>query len=142
MYVFDGTLTRVKYRDNVLSDIVVPHFYNHRLADIPIFMGDNARPHRAAIVRDDLHQKAIDTIPWPALSSDVNSIKHVLDQIKRQMDQRDPPCQDLNELRAAIVQEWHLFQQNKLQRLVQGMRRRVNELYQKRSSYFSKLIQK
>ena len=109
MYVLDGTLTRVKYRDNVLSDIVVPHFDNHRLADIPIFMDDTARPHRAAIVRDDLHQLAIDMVPWPALSSNMNSIEHALDQIKRQMDQRDPPCQNLNELRAAIVQEWHLL---------------------------------
>ena len=32
----------VKYRDNVLRDIVVPHFDNHGLAHIPIFMEDNA----------------------------------------------------------------------------------------------------
>ena len=65
----------------------------------------------------------------------MNPIEHVWDQIKRQLNQRYPPCQNLNELRAAIVQEWNLFDQNKLQRLVQGMRRRVNELHRKRGSY-------
>jgi hypothetical protein len=36
-----------KYRDNVLAPRVVPHFDNHALADRPMFMDDNARPHRA-----------------------------------------------------------------------------------------------
>ena len=62
LYVLDGTLTGVKYRDNVIMDIVVPHFDNHRLVDRPIFMDDNARPHRAAIVRDYLQQEAIDML--------------------------------------------------------------------------------
>ena len=64
----------------------------------------------------------------------MNPIEHVLDQVKRQWDQHDPPCQNHNELRAAIMQEWNLSPQNKLQRLVQGLRRRVDELYRKRGS--------
>ncbi|MEW8548408.1 MAG: transposase [Candidatus Thiodiazotropha sp.] len=135
MYVLNGTLTGVSYRDNILRDIVVPHFDNHRLADRPIFMDDNARPHRAAIVRQYLQQEAVDVLPWPALSPDMNPIEHVWDQIKRKLDQRNPACRNLNELRAAVLQEWNLYPQNKLQRLVQGMRRRVNELLQQRGSY-------
>ena len=131
----DGTLTGVKYRDNVIMDIVVPHFDNQRLVDRPIFMDDNARPHRAAIVRDYLQQEANDMLPWPALSPNMNPIEHVWYQIKRQLNQRYPLCQNLNELGAVIVQEWNLLEQYKLQCLVQGMRRRVNELYWKRGSY-------
>ena len=89
----------------MLRDIVIPHFDNYRLADKPIFIDDNARPHREAIVRDYLHQEAIDTLPRPALSPDMNPIERVWDQIKRQLDQRHPPCQNLKELRAAIVQK-------------------------------------
>ena len=49
-------------------------------------------------MRDYLHQEAIDTLPWPALSPDMNPIEYVWDQIKRQLDQRDPPCQNLKEI--------------------------------------------
>ena len=47
LYVLDGNLTGQKYLDNVLAPRVVPHFDNHALADRPMFMDDNARPHRA-----------------------------------------------------------------------------------------------
>ena len=45
LYVFDGNLTGQKYRDNVLAPRVVPLFDNHALADRPMLMEDNARPH-------------------------------------------------------------------------------------------------
>jgi transposase len=51
LYVLDGNLTGQKYCDNVLAPRVVPHFDNHALADRPMFMDDNARPHRARIVQ-------------------------------------------------------------------------------------------
>ena len=62
MYVLDGNLTGQKYRDNVLAPHVVPHFDNHALADRPMFIDDNARPQ----------QGAVQTIPWPAMSPDMN----------------------------------------------------------------------
>jgi hypothetical protein len=42
-------------------------------------------------------QEAIDTIPWPAMSPDTN-----------------PQCQNLAELRTAIVEEWQTFPQYKV----------------------------
>jgi hypothetical protein len=51
VYVLDGNLTGQKYRDNVFAPRVVPHFDNHALADRPMFMDDNTRPHRARIVQ-------------------------------------------------------------------------------------------
>ena len=51
LYVLDGSLTGQKYRDSVLAPRVVPHFDNHMLADRPMFMDNNARPHRARIIQ-------------------------------------------------------------------------------------------
>ena len=59
-----------KYRDNVLAPRVVPHFDNHALADRPMFMDENARPHKARIVQHFLQQEAVQTIPWPAMSQE------------------------------------------------------------------------
>jgi hypothetical protein len=46
----------------VLAPRVVPHFDNHALADSPMFMDDNDRPHRARIVQQFLQQEAVQTI--------------------------------------------------------------------------------
>jgi hypothetical protein len=52
--------------DSCTPPRVGPHFDNHALADRPIFMDDNARPHRAQIVQHFLQQEAVQTIPWSA----------------------------------------------------------------------------
>jgi transposase len=76
----------------VLAPRVVPHFDNHALADSPMFMDDHARPHRARIVQHFLQQEAVQTIPWPAMSPDMNPIEHVWDFIGQKINQRNPKC--------------------------------------------------
>jgi hypothetical protein len=44
-------------------------------------------------------------------------------------------CQNIDELRTAILQEWQQFPQERLRRLVRSMTRRVTELHNKRSGY-------
>jgi hypothetical protein len=135
LYVLDGNLTGQKYRDNVFAPRVVPHFDNHALADRLMFMDDNARPHRARIVQHFLQQEAVQTIPWHAMSPDMNPIEHVWDFIGRKINQRNPKCQNIDELRTAILQEWQYFPQERLRRLVRSMTRRVTELHNKRGGY-------
>ena len=135
LYVLDGNLTGQKYRDNVLAPRVVPHFDNNALADRPMSMDDNAKPHRARIVQHFLQQEAVQTIPWPAMSPDMNPIEHVWDFIGRKINQRNPKCQNIDELRTAILQEWQQFPQERLRRLVRSMTRRVTELHNKRGGY-------
>ena len=126
LYVLDGNLTGQKYRDNVLAPRVVPHFDNHAFAD---------RPHRARIVQHFLQQEAVQTIPWPAMSPDMNPIEHVWDFIGRKINQCNPKCQNIDELRTAILQEWQQFPQERLRRLVRTTTRRVTELHNKRGGY-------
>ena len=135
LYVLDGNLTVQKYRDNVFAPRVVPHFDNHALADRPMFMDDNARLHRARIVQHLLQQEADHTISWPAMSPDMNPIEHVWDFIGRKINQRNPKYQNIDELRAAILQEWQQFPQERLRRLVRSMTRRVTALHNKRGGY-------
>ena len=61
-------------------------------------MGDNARPHRAHIVTDFLHQEAVTTLPWPAKSPDLNPIEMFWDMMGRRVREREPPVQNLAEL--------------------------------------------
>jgi hypothetical protein len=50
-----------------------------------------------------LQQEAVQTIPWPAMSPDMNPIEHVWDFIGRKNNQRNPKCQNIDELRTAIL---------------------------------------
>jgi hypothetical protein len=50
--------------------------------------------------------EAVQTIPWPVISPDMNPIEHVWDFIGRKINQGNPKCQNIDELRTAILQEW------------------------------------
>ena len=126
-YVLDGNLTDQKYHDNVLAPRVVPHCDNHALADRPMFMDDNAMPHRARIVQHLLQQEAVQTIPCSVMSPDINPIEHAWDFIGRKINQRNPKCQNIDELRTAILQEEQQFPQERLRPRVRSMIRRVTE---------------
>jgi transposase len=97
-----------------------------------MFMHDNARPHTARIVQHVLEQEAVQTIPWPAMSPDMNPIEHVWDFIGRKINQRNPKWQNIDEIRTAILQEWQQFPQEQLRRLVRSMTRRATQLHNKR----------
>jgi transposase len=58
---------------NILEASVVSHFDNHPLNTRPVFMDDNARPHRARVVTDYLRDESITTLPWPTRSPDLNN---------------------------------------------------------------------
>ena len=64
-----------------------------------------------------------------------NPIEHVWDFNGRKINQRNPKCQNIDELRTTILQEWQQFPQQRLRRLVRSITRRVTELHNKRSGY-------
>jgi hypothetical protein len=66
------------------------------------------------------------------MSLDMNPIEHVLVFIGRKINQRNPRCQHIDELRSAILQEWQQFPQERVRRIVRSMTRRVTELHNKR----------
>ena len=45
-----GTLTGQKYQTDILETAVIPPFDDHPLLTTPVFMDDNARPHRSHAV--------------------------------------------------------------------------------------------
>jgi hypothetical protein len=86
LVTIQGNLTGDQYIRDVLQPVVVPHFDNHPLATRPVYMDDNARPHRSRAVTTYLQSEAVTSLPWPAVSPDFNPIEHIWDMLYKPSD--------------------------------------------------------
>ncbi|GBL90873.1 hypothetical protein AVEN_27984-1 [Araneus ventricosus] len=91
---------------------------------VPIFMDDNARPHRARLVRSYLESETIPQMAWPATSPDLNPMEHVWDMLGRRIAGRSVPPGTLHELQQALLQEWALLPQQAINDTIVSMSRR------------------
>jgi transposase len=123
LHIFEGgTLTRSRYRDEILEHYVRPHA--SEVGENFLFMDDNARPHRARLVDQYLQEHGIARMNWPARSPDLNPIEHVWDALGRRVSSRQPPPRTLNELKIALIQEWSLLPVELINVLIDSMPRR------------------
>ncbi|GFW17408.1 transposable element Tcb2 transposase [Trichonephila clavipes] len=75
LHVFHGgTVTGLRYRDEILDPYVRP--YAAAIGNDFILMNDNARPHRAGIFEEYLEDHGLERMEWPARSPDLNPIEH------------------------------------------------------------------
>ncbi|GFX91312.1 DDE_3 domain-containing protein [Trichonephila clavipes] len=73
--MFRVRMTGHIYRDVILKQHV--RLLRGTMGAEFLFMGDNARPHRANIVDECLQLEDITRIDWPAYSPDLNPIENV-----------------------------------------------------------------
>ena len=117
-----GTLTAVRYRDEILGPIVRP--YAGAIGPQFLLMQDNARPHTARASMQFLNDESIDVMDWPARSPDLNPIEHVWDTIQRRLRRRPRQPRTVQELADALVQEWQGLTQPFIRRLIRSMPQR------------------
>jgi transposase len=135
LVTIQGYLTGDQYTRDVLQPVVVPHFNNHPLATRLVYMDDNARPRRSRAVTAYLQSEAVTSVPWPAMSPDLNPIEHIWDMLGRRIQAREPPVQNIRQLEATLHRELQQLSQQDIRRLTGGMRRRVEAVIQARGVY-------
>ena len=86
--VVRGSLTDVRYRDEILAQVVVPLMNANR--QLTVFRQDNARCHTARVCADYLQQQQVNVLPWPAKSQDLSPIEHLWDVLDRRVRRRQP----------------------------------------------------
>ena len=79
--IIDGNLNASRYRDEIIAPIVLSVLRRHRFSHV--FQQDNDRCHVARVSMDFLNDNHIRTLPWPALSPDLNPIEHSWDKLGR-----------------------------------------------------------
>lgn len=124
------SVTAQRYRDRCILPVVVPFAENYG-QDL-IFMDDNARPHRAAIVNETLQAHNIERMVWPPCSPDANPIEHVWDRLQRQLSRRMHYPNTLNELAIALEEEWQLIPREYINGLVESMPNRCLAIWRAR----------
>ncbi len=128
LIVIDGTLTALRYIEEVIRPNVIP--YAGAIGDSFILQDDNARPHRGNIVNEYLEEQGIARMDWPAVSPDLNPIEHLWDNLGRKVTPRLNPDSTVNDLRRILLEEWDQIPQESVNTLIHSMRRRCTECIQ------------
>ena len=104
LVVIDGNLIAQKYRLDILGPHVVPLLQTHNV--ITTLQQDNATSHVACVNLEYLQNHNVDFIDdWRSKSPDLNPIEHIWDNLDRRVRRRPNPPNNVNELRAALLEE-------------------------------------
>ncbi|GFS76636.1 transposable element Tc3 transposase [Trichonephila clavipes] len=134
LHVFrGGTVTGLRYRDEILDPYVRP--YAAAIGNDFILMDDNARPHRAWIVEEYLEDHGLERMEWPARSPDLNPIEHLWDYLGREVAALNPPPRSLHELKQGLLCVWSSLPIPVSDNLINSMGNRCRQCIQVRGGH-------
>lgn len=130
--IFEGTMKKEDYiniLDTTLKESLEYYGYGQ---DDYIFQHDNDPKHKAKATQQYLDDQAIEVLPWPAQSADLNPIEHVWNYLKVQIGRREKRPTSVHELWLIVLEEWELIPTDYIQKLYESMPKRVEAVLKAR----------
>ena len=117
---------------NLLNNNLLPFMQNFRPG--LTFQHDNARPHTALVTANFLAQNNVNVLPWPALSPDMNPIKHIWDELSPRAG-TNHQINNVQDSTQALQLEWQALPNILIRRYVNSMRRRIRACIARNGSH-------
>ncbi|GFX08914.1 retrovirus-related Pol polyprotein from transposon 17.6 [Trichonephila clavipes] len=115
LHIFDrGSVIGDRYCEEVLLSHV--RLFRGAIGPDFIFMDGNAQPHRTLAV-EELLERDITRMDWPAYSPDLNPIEHVWDALGRRIAARLHHPENTQQFKQKLIEEWALLPQEMLHQL-------------------------
>ncbi|GBN85621.1 Transposable element Tcb1 transposase [Araneus ventricosus] len=112
-------------------NIVTNHVHSFMAIMFPYGVGpfkqDNAPCHHAQSVSNwfEENQAEFNLLPWPAQSSDLNPKENLWDEVEKSLRNLETPPSNLTQLRAGIMSAWVKIPQQRYQKIVESMPRKI-----------------
>jgi transposase len=123
--LYAGSLDSTRHRD-ILRHNLISSFRQFYPAGPWHFQQDNARFHTTPETISYLHEKGVTLLEWPPWSPDLNPIENLWNVLKARVYARFP--QSLDEMEAAIREEWDAVDLKFISRICRSMPRRLQLL--------------
>jgi transposase len=128
LHRIDGIMDRFMYVD-ILSESLLGTLDNHNLDRNGIYFQHDCDPkHTSKHATGWLELEDIDVLPWSPNSPDMNIIENLWDHLDRMVRARDPLPTNLDELWAALLEEWEKIDQDYIDRLYKSLPNRVRDV--------------
>jgi hypothetical protein len=116
--IFEENMDRFVLMD-IFKKRLTASYQKHFPSGMWYFQQDNDKKHHALIVQEWLFSKGIQCLDWPPYSPDLNPIENLWAILKRRVAAHNPTTTE--ELKAAILTEWHSITPSQCARLVKSM---------------------